>query len=232
MPFSLGLARLLLWIAFLALASAHAAPRGGSSKKPPKSRDGSLFVQSTTLGARILVDGELVGEVPMEAPLTLKPGDHSIKVSKAGHADYIDTFRIEPRKRTLLEIDLLPVAGVLRFDSTPMGAAVVVDGRHLGETPYEGELKPGRREVELRLPGHTTYHREIIVQAGEFYPLAADLVPMAEVPVDTETPWYGHWWVWAGVAAVAGGVTAAFLLGEGDEAPPDPPFLLEVEPIR
>jgi hypothetical protein len=230
MPSFLGFARLIS-IFLLCLGAAQAAPRGGK-KPPPKSRDGSLLVQSTTLGAIIVVDGQPMGEVPMEAPLPLKPGDHSIKLTKAGHADYIDTFRIEARKRTLLEIDLLPVAGILRFDSTPTGAAVVVDGRQLGETPYEGELKPGPRVVELRLPGYTVYQREIIVNAGELYPLAADLVPLAEVPVDTETPWYGHWWVWAGTAVVVGGLTAALLLGGEEDLPPDPPFLLEIEPIR
>ncbi|MCB9544851.1 MAG: PEGA domain-containing protein [Myxococcales bacterium] len=199
-----------------------------------RSRDGTLQVQSTTIGATIVVDGEAIGEVPMDAPLTLKPGSHTIKVQKPGHADYIDTFKIAARKATVLEIDLLPVAGVLRFESTPTGAAVIVDGRQLGETPYQGELPPGKRVVELRLTGYTVYRREFAVRAGETYPLAADLVPLPVIPDDElVTPWYGHWWVWAGAAAVVGGITAAVLLSDdGRDAPPNPPFLLDIDPIR
>ncbi|MEZ4475579.1 MAG: PEGA domain-containing protein [bacterium] len=191
-------------------------------------------MESTTIGAVIVVDGEVVGEVPMEAPVTLKPGSHTIKVQKPGHADYIDTFKVTARKPTILEIDLLPVAGILRFESTPAGATVVIDGRQLGETPYQGELPPGQRVVELRLPGYTVYRREFLVRAGETYPLAADLVPMPEIPPDDlVTPWYGHWWVWAGAAALVGGVTAAVLLSDdGRDTPPNPPYLLDIDPIR
>lgn len=230
MPLTPGFHRIVLAVLFLAIP-ALAAPRT-PVKKPPKSRDGSLLVQSATEGATILLDGEPIGEVPMLEAIPLKPGSYSIKLTKAGHADYIDTFKVEARKRTLLEIDLLPVAGILRFDSQPSGAVVVVDGRQLGETPYQGELKPGVRVVELRLTGYSVYRRELTVEAGAHYPLAADLVPLPEA-IDEETPWYGHWWVWAGAAVVVGGVTAALLLrDDGPQAPPDPPFLLNIEPIR
>lgn len=200
----------------------------GARRRP---RTGTLHIQSLTVGAQVMIDGEIVGDLPLQTPLKLKPGSHSIKITKPGHADYIDTFKIKRRKRTTLEIDLLPISGVLRLSSDPPGAMVIIDGRQLGETPYDGELKPGERALELRLPGYSTHKERVRVTAGEIYPLD---VTLFEVPVAApvvETPWYGHWWVWAGAAVVIGGVTVA-AMNQDDGPPPDPAHIVGIPTVR
>lgn len=222
-----GLA-ILLCLAMLAPAVADAR---GRKKKAP-ARNGTVLVQSSTTGAQVWVDGQLVGEVPMALPLALRSGRHTIKVTLAGHADYLDTFNIASGKDKVLEIDLLAVAGVLRARAQPADATVVVDGRALGAVPYEGELEPGRRVVELRAPGYAVHRVELAVDAGQVYPVDATLVPLPPPEEVGPTPWYGHWWVWAGAAAVvATGVTVALVAG-GDDLPADPPYIVTIEPTR
>jgi len=196
---------------------------------------GRVLVRSATTGARVFVDGREVGEIPMRLPLVLKPGRHTIKVSKPGHADFLDAFRVRKRRDTILEIDLLPTAGVLRVTSDVEGAVVIVDGRQIGDVPFDGEVEPGARVVEVRARGYLPFRREMEMQAGVLYPLEVALVPVPAAPpaVVAEPPWYGRWYVWAGAAAaVAGGVTAVVLLSRDDGAPPEPGHVLRLEPIR
>ena len=80
--------------------------------------------------------------------------------------------------------------------------------------PFDGEVTPGEHMLEVRAPGHSTFKESLTVVAGETYPFDVQLVPLAVGAGEVApTPWYGHWWVWAGAAAVvAGGVTAGLLL--------------------
>lgn len=194
-------------------------------------RTGTLQIQSLTVDAEVLVDGESVGRLPFDGPITLPTGRHTLKVIKPGHADYIDTFKITRRKTTTLEIDLLPISGVLRLETDPPGAMVIIDGRQRGETPYDGELKPGERALELRLPGYSTHKQRLSVAAGALYPVRVALLEAPVLAPVEETPWYGHWWVWAGAAVVVGGVTLAVLNQDAD-APPDPPYIVGIPTVR
>lgn len=200
-------------------------------KKRTRTRSGTVIVQSSTVGADIFIDGQPVAKVPMKLPMALRAGKHTIKVSRQGYADYLDTFRIRSGRDVRLEIDLLPVSGVLRVAARPP-ADVVVDGRRVGETPYLGEVEPGSRVVEVRAPDHAVHRETLQVAAGELYPLEVQLVPLPPQVPAAPTPWYGHWWVWAGAAAVAGGVTAAIVMSQPDGPPADPDHILNLEPTR
>ncbi len=194
--------------------------RGGS---------GTVIVQSTTAGAQIFIDGKAVAEVPMKLPLALRAGEHTIRVTKPGYADYLDTFRVRRRKDEVLAIDLLAVAGVLRIDANPQGQ-VVVDGRQIGETPFEGELEPGERKVEVRSPGRSVFKKTLKIVAGEVFVLEVTLVPLPPREPAVATPWYGEWWVWAGAAAVvAVGVTSAVVLSADEGPPPEPDHIADIE---
>jgi tetratricopeptide (TPR) repeat protein len=47
--------------------------------------------------------------------------------------------------------------------SRPTGAEVEIDGRSAGETPWTGELKPGRHRAVLRLAGHADTRRDFLL---------------------------------------------------------------------
>lgn len=205
------------------LPGAARARTGTGRGAAGKFRASTVLVRSTTEGARIFIDGEMVGVIPQKLPIALAPGPHTIKVGKPGHSDYLDTFELKRGQELLLEIDLLALAGVLQVNSTAPGAIVAIDQRQIGEVPYDGEIPPGAHVLEVRAPGHSTFRKDLSVVAGDTYQYDVTLVPLANSGADdADTPWYGHWWVWAGTAAVvAGGVTAGLLLSRTEaEATP------------
>lgn len=196
------------------------------------SPDGTLRVRSLTEGATIHVDGRPAGETPMRLPLALPPGPHTLRVSKPGHADYIDTFEVRAGRETVLEIDLIAVAGALDVHARPRGAQVIVDGKLLGEAPWRGDVEAGRRRVVIRAPGHQPWRRTLRVELGEVYPIDVVLVP-AEASEDEPTAWYAEPWLWVGAGAVvATAVVVAVVLGAEDEPAADPDLVLSIEPVR
>lgn len=192
--------------------------------------DGTLLVYSLTEGATIHVDGRVAGETPMNLPLALAPGEHTLRVSKPGHADYIDTFRVESGQETLLQIDLIAVAGALSVVARPPGAEVIVDGKLLGEAPWSGDVEPGRRRVVIRAPGHEPWRRTLRVELGRAYPIDVVLLPAA-APV--ESPWYEEPWVWVGAGALAtAAIVTGIVLSADDEPVAEPDLVLTIEPVR
>lgn len=201
------LAALLVGLVVGASAPAGAAPRGGNT--------GVLVLSSQTEGAEVFVDGKLVGKTPLAEPITLKPGKYTLKMTKRGHTEYIDVFTIRARKETKLDIDLLPVAGILRITANVQPARVFVDGKFVGETPLETEVSPGARTLKLTKGGYKELVKKVEVVAGQ--PQNLDLT-LEELPADQNPfrppppralKWYEKWWVWA---VIAGSATALALV--------------------
>lgn len=202
---------------------------------------GTVLVRSTTVGAEVWIDDQLIGEVPMEYPLQVRSGEHTVKVTKPGHADHIDTFTLKRGQDLVLEIDLLATVGVLRVahpEAVPPESEVIVfiDGQAVGQTPFEGEVEPGEPVVEVRARGYHPHQESLDVLPGEVYEITPVVLPgagaQAAAAAEESTPWYGRWWVWAGAAAVVvGATTAAIVASQPDEDPP-PDLSVSIEMAR
>jgi hypothetical protein len=176
----------------------------------PKGQQGRLVITSQTEGAQVLIDGELAGTTPLKEPIALKPGKYTLKMVKRGYTEYIDVFTIKARKETRLDIDLLPVAGVLRITANVPGARIFVDGKFLGETPLETEVAVGPRTIKATKGGFRELSKNVDVVAGQAQNLDLTLeeLPAEQNPFRLQPPkplhWYEKWWVWA---VVAGGTS-------------------------
>jgi hypothetical protein len=175
-------------------------------------RPGTLEVGSTTAGAEVFVDGNKVGTIPLQAPLsTLSPGEHTIKVEKPGFAPYIDVFKIDRKRPTRLDVELVAVAGVLRVKASVEAARVYVDGKFVGEAPLVAEVQVGARAVQVSKGGFKDFFQNVSAVAGQDVNLDVHLEELA-VGVNPYKPlpppppkWYEKWWVWT-VGAVGVGV--------------------------
>lgn len=117
-------------------------------------------------GAEIHVNGELAATSP--AQIELPRGEHAIVVRAQRHAEATRRLSItEPGQELTLDIVLEAAWAPVSFRSAPTGAAVTVDGHHLGVTPLTAEIGAGRHSIELRLAGHTPYRAPITVVAEE-----------------------------------------------------------------
>lgn len=59
-----------------------------------------------------------------------------------------------------------PEEAYVDFNSMPPGADVNIDGRFHGNTPTRTSLPPGKHLIEIRLAGHRTWIRNMVVEPG------------------------------------------------------------------
>jgi len=207
----------------LALLLALPAVAAGRRARAP----GKLQISSMTDGATVMVDGKEVGTIPLPQPLRLAPGKHTLKITKRGFTEYLDVFTIRARKTTVLDIDLLPFAGVLVVSSNETDSQVFVDGKFAGKAPLEKEVLIGKHTVRVRKPGYYNFIKTFNCIAGKVVELKVDLkaMPVGSTPYRPTPPpppkWYEKWYVWAGAAGGLAAVTLAVvipvLMLSGDE---------------
>ncbi len=128
-------------------------------------------------GARVRVDGEVVGATPLE-PFELAAGEHRVSVSADGWLETGRSLTIEGggREQTL-ELELSRDGAPVTLASEPSGARVTLDGEPLGRTPLTQGVASGRHVAELSLPGYRPRHLVLVVAPGE---------PLAPAPVVLE----------------------------------------------
>lgn len=68
---------------------------------------GSLQIELPVPGARVEVDGRLVGETPLGSPVTdLRPGLHRIRIHKPGFQDFSEDVPVRFQQLTRIRVDL------------------------------------------------------------------------------------------------------------------------------
>ena len=213
------------------------ARRGKKKKKKPVAAEkvdnrGTLLIFTTTSGASIDIDGEPAGQLSLdEKPRKMAPGQHTIRVYMRGWTEYIDTFVIKPGQETELEIDLIPVAGIVKVKTELPGATVTINGKVLGVTGadiLDRDVPAGDVTMEISRPGFTPVVKKLKVEAGkQLPPISVKLDPIAVIQAPD---FYETWWFWTVVGvAVAGGATASVFAVQGDAPqPPAPDFTLQI----
>ena len=208
----------------------EAMPDDEPVKPKGKPEAGGALVPFTvvcqTPAANVFVDGEQLGMTPMDLPVPVTPGEHSIKVTKLGFAPFIDVFTTKGKKEVKLELELVPVAGVIHVKSNVPGSRVLVDGRYVGDAPLDVEVEVGPRAVQVSKTSFVESFQNVMSVAGQELPVE---VSLAELPPEKnpcrppppEAPrWYKKGWVWGVVAGaavvVAGGVAGGAYLATRD----------------
>jgi len=64
---------------------------------------------------------------------------------------------------TLAGTDVSLAPSSVKFDSTPDGAEIVIDGTMVGNTPSILRLNPGRHSIEIHMAGYRTWSRVMVV---------------------------------------------------------------------
>jgi PEGA domain len=162
------------------------AERHGRGKKrlsAPAAMPGQVAVDSSPQGALVQVDG--ASDPRWLTPLTassLQPGQHTIRVSKAGYATDTRTVNVAPGAKSTLVIHLAQLTATLSVTSNPSGANIYVDGRDMGKlTPAQLNVDRGQHVVLVRKPNYldeTTTAQFVQGQAVTFSP---SLRPLGDV---------------------------------------------------
>lgn len=134
------------------------------SHRPLTDDTGFLVITSQPPGARVRIDGALLGVTPQQHELPL--GDHRVEVSHPLHHAVQRTVRISPRGARLA-ITLPPAHGELRVDGSPKGARVRLNGEPVGRLPWAAPRKPsGDYLIAVEAPCHAPFEQRITVHDG------------------------------------------------------------------
>lgn len=164
-----------------------------------------LDVDSPLDGSTVFVDGDSVGVTPLRLSFE-DPGARWVLVARGGRTLLDTTLQVglgevalltaaarepapapspvaeppEPRAEARAEAQ----SGAIRVTSSPAGAAVLLDGRGVGETPLTIDgLDPGRYSLAVRRTGYESVVRTVTIRPGTRYEAALDLQSVAPPPV-------------------------------------------------
>ena len=192
-----------------------------AKRRRRKAKKTTLELMSMTAGAEVYIDDKLIGKVPIEEPIVLSAGSHTIKVQRRGFTPHIDTIKLRSGEQKELEVDLVPSGGVVKVNCNVRRAQVLLDGKPIGRTPFDGDIAPGKHKLEVVATGKLRETRMVAVRAG--VEVKFDIV-LKDVPppiVKKDNSLLGKWWFWTGVGAVViGGVTVGVLSARTIEVPP------------
>ena len=159
---------------------ATAAPKNPANKLDPTRA--YLDIKSNVAGAEVVVDNKAVGTTPLTEPVIVDGGKHTVKVRKKGFSDYAEVITAILGKSTVVNADLLAVAGYLRVTTEDSEKAqVYLDGKFLGDTPYEGEIPIGQHDLEVRRLGYFDFRNKFAATGGKEFPFQA---PLQKLPSD------------------------------------------------
>ena len=204
----------------LLLAALLLAVPGPAVAAPPKS---AVTIYCFVKRAKVEVNplgapagARVTGTIPESGPLVLQlpPGRYAIRVFERGYAEFTDTFEVLKRKPQELEADLIPVAGIVTVTANVSQAKVAVDGKLVGSTPFDQDIRAGKHEIMVYADGYQPFRKTYDIKAGKrLPPIVVNLVPMPAGGVAGKQPIYKKWWFWTiiGAVAVGGAVTAGVL---------------------
>jgi hypothetical protein len=178
---------------------------------------GAVKLDVDPAGARVLIDGRVLGTTPLAEPVTLDLGDHALFVQKAGFDPIEQTLHVMGGNEMTLTLRLTaqrPTAQLLV--SADPKAAVTVDGQLGSGGRFDGVVAPGPHDVLVTQPGKVTQRTQVQVHAGEA--LRIDVTLHDERQAAPVWPWVAGGVVLAAGAAVGG----YFLFKSSSNQGPEP----------
>lgn len=172
---------------------------------------GKLLVTCDVAGARVLVRGTQAGQTPLAEPLELTAGPSvAVEVVANGYLPFRREVEVPPRGLAKLDVALVPAhgGGLLRIETTPPGADLLVGGKPAGIAPALLPLPPGTHAVRASRPGYRDAETSAYLAAGEERTL--------RIALTARQPLTRTWWFWTAVGTVVAAsiVTAVALSTE------------------
>ena len=166
-------------------------------------------------GARILVDGELVGQSPLKEPVLVDLGERKIRIEKPGFApqDLVQEVTGASDIEISVTLQRQPHEAQLVV-SAPGAEAIELDGRLVAENQYTGKVSSGKHSLRVTASGAKPYKAEIVLRDGETRSLDITLQKDRGSGLTAL-------WITAGAVAAAGlGVGGYFLFRPSETSAP------------
>ncbi len=143
---------------------------------------GHVVVLSEEPSAQVFVDGVATGAVGPDG-FELEAGPHTVEVKAEGYQPWSAEIEVSADRPTVLQVELLGLAGYLIVRSNVSGDTVWIDDTPVGpSSPQAHEVPSGPHVVRVERPGYTPFAQEVDLPPNETLTVQASLVPIARVP--------------------------------------------------
>lgn len=166
---------------------------------------GTVKISSNEADATVALDGQAVGKTPLEHPLSVDLGTHTIRLQKAGFAPVEKSFETSGGGDVTLDLTFAPAPRAALLTITTNDSAIVaIDGKVLGTGHFNGPLPAGVHQIHVTEPGMLAYQNSVDLSEGEERSL--------HVTLDSGKHGSVLPWVIGGVVLVAGAVVGGYFL--------------------
>ncbi len=168
---------------------------------------GTVRFEVSPPGARITVDGRLVGRAPMAGPVPLLAGRRTVEVSAEGHVTQMRELDMIAGENVTFELALLGRGehAHLVISSLPEELSLAIDGLPRGGTPFSETVDPGPHRLRFSRDGYHSQEQEIVLAAGQRRRMHVELVE--------DTVWTSPvFWTIVGVLLAGGGIAVGYYL--------------------
>jgi len=130
-------------------------------------RYGGLFVECVPW-ADVYVDGEKLETTPMNKPLTLTEGEHTIKLVHPDYPIYSEIVRINHSQVTNIKVSLESLMGYINCKVNPWGN-IYVNGDFKGQTPMKEPIRvfPGFVRLSVKNPNYRDIDTSFYIKQGD-----------------------------------------------------------------
>jgi len=122
---------------------------------------------SVPAGAQVTIDGEVVGKTPLVTKV--EEGSRDLKVEAPLFKSFEQTLGVVAGENlTIADINLVPADGVLKLNSQPSGAAVILNSEYRGITPMTLAVAPNAAQrVQIYKAGYRLSDQQLTLQPEE-----------------------------------------------------------------
>ncbi|MBL1212199.1 MAG: serine/threonine protein kinase [Ignavibacteriae bacterium] len=163
---------------------------------------GYLNIKTNPPNAAISVNQKAIGQSPV-VELELQAGKTQIEIQKEGYLSFDTSIVVENDEEYSLIFNLEKEAeeiiaeipddnkaiefGRIKINSSPNGSTVYLNGKRVGETPFEdNNLKTGRYNIIIRNADHIDYKRTVNITNDKLTPISATLLPAGKVSLKSK----------------------------------------------
>ncbi len=166
---------------------------------------GAVKVTLSADGATVALDGESVGTSPLNGPILVDLGKHTLSVHMTGFEPVEKALDVSGGGVTEVVLALTPTPHLADVTiAAEDGAAVAIDGKVVGSGQFHGQVASGPHTVRVTEGGKVAFVSEVVLRDGETRTLE---VTLREDRHPLIWPW-----VVGGVVVAAGAVVGGYFL--------------------
>lgn len=136
--------------------------------------DGLLTITSSPAAAGVTVNGQYLGQTPLEAPVT-PASEITVSLFKEGYQAASKIISIGSGEARALNLDLQALLGQVSIKATPEDALLYLDGRLSGKANQTIQLPAKQHQVTITREGYAPFKTTLLPRPGLTLSLAPQL---------------------------------------------------------